>query len=306
MALKIIFMGTPDFSVPILEALHKSEHKIIQVYTQPPKKKNRGQKISITPIHDFANKNKLIVRSPEKLDADHELKFLRDSKPDVIIVAAYGKILPVKLLNLTNIKFINVHASLLPKWRGAAPIQRSIMNLDQETGISIMKIIPKLDAGPVMLKSKISISKNINFEKLSNVLSKLGAKLTLEAINLIEKKKDNFIDQDEAEVTYAKKIDKKESKIDWNVKAEKVVAKINALHPSPGSWFYYNGVRHKVIKAIEVEEKGNPGEIINLNFTIACLHNSIQILELQKEGKSKMKVAEYLKGNKLIKGSNVS
>ena len=231
---------------------------------------------------------------------------MRDSKPDVIIVAAYGKILPVKLLNLTNIKFINVHASLLPKWRGAAPIQRSIMNLDQETGISIMKIIPKLDAGPVMLKSKISISRNINFEKLSNVLSKLGAKLTLEAINLIEKKKDNFIDQDEAEVTYAKKIDKKESKIDWNVKAEKVIAKINALHPSPGSWFYYNGVRHKVIQAIEVEEKGNPGEIINLNFTIACQHNSVQILELQKEGKSKMKVAEYLKGNKLIKGSNVS
>ena len=299
-------MGTPDFSVRILEALHKSEHEIIQVYTQPPKKKNRGQKISVTPIHNFANKNKLIVRSPEKLDADHELKFLRDSKPDVIIVAAYGKILPVKLLNMTNIKFINVHASLLPKWRGAAPIQRSIMNLDQETGISIMKIIPKLDAGPVMLKSKISISKNINFEKLSNVLSKLGAKLTLEAINLIEKKKDNFIDQDEAEVTYAKKIDKKESKIDWNVKAEKVIAKINALHPSPGSWFYYNGVRHKVIQAIEVEEKGNPGEIINLNFTIACLHNSIQILELQKEGKLKMKVDEYLKGNKLIKGSNVS
>ena len=117
-------------------------------------KKNRGQKISVTPIHNFAYKNKLIVRSPEKLDADHELKFLRDSKPDVIIVAAYGKILPVKLLNMTNIKFINVHASLLPKWRGAAPIQRSIMNLDQETGISIMKIIPKLDAGPVMLKSK--------------------------------------------------------------------------------------------------------------------------------------------------------
>ena len=306
MALKIIFMGTPDFSVPILEALHKSEHKILQVYTQPPKKKNRGQKISVTPIHNFSNKNKLMVRSPEKLDTEHELKFLRDSKPDVIIVVAYGKILPVKLLNLANIKFINVHASLLPKWRGAAPIQRSIMNLDQETGISIMKIVPKLDAGPVMLKSKISISKNINFEKLSNKLSKLGAKLTLEALNLIEKKIDNFIDQDEAEVSYAKKISKKESKIDWNVKAEKVIAKINALHPSPGSWFYYNGVRHKVIRAIEVEEKGNPGEIINLNFTIACLHNSIQILELQKEGKLKMKVDEYLKGNKLIKGSYVS
>ena len=306
MALKIIFMGTPEFSVPILESLHKSEHKILQVYTQPPKKKNRGQKISVTPIHNFCNKNELLVKYPEKLDTEKELKFLRDNKPDVIIVVAYGKILPVKLLNLKNIKFINVHASLLPKWRGAAPIQRSIMNLDQETGISIMKIVPKLDSGPVMLKSKISISKNTNYEKLSDELSKLGAKLTLEALNLIENRRENFINQDEEEVSYAKKIDKKESKIDWNDKAEKIIAKINALYPSPGSWFYYNGVRHKVTKAIEVEKKGNPGEIINSNFTVGCLHNSIQILELQKEGKGKMKVTEYLKGNKLIKGSNVS
>ena len=306
MALKIIFMGTPEFSVPILKSIHNSKHKILEVYTQPPKRKNRGQIINLTPIHEFSNQNKINVRCPIELNTEEEINNLKQKKPDLVVVVAYGKILPSKFLNIKNMKFINIHASLLPKWRGAAPIQRSIMNLDKETGISIMKIIPKLDAGPVMLKSKISISKNINFEKLSNVLSKLGAKLTLEAINLIEKKKDNFIDQDEAEVTYAKKIDKKESKIDWNVKAEKVIAKINALHPSPGSWFYYNGVRHKVIKAIEVAEKGNPGEIINLNFTIACLHNSIQILELQKEGKSKMKVAEYLKGNKLIKGSNVS
>ncbi len=305
MALKIFFMGTPEFSVPILESLHKSEHNILQVYTQPPKKKNRGQKIDITPVHNYSNKNNLTVRYPEKLDSDIELEFLREKKPDVIIVVAYGKILPKKFLDIKNIKFINIHASLLPKWRGAAPIQRAIMNLDEETGISIMKIVPKLDAGPIMMRSKIRISKDINYENLSKKLSALGADLIIEALNLIENKKDNFENQDDKNATYAKKIEKNESKINWNDKAEKIIAKINALHPNPGTWFMHNDVRHKIIKAIEVKEQGKPGEIINSKFTIGCSHNSIQILELQKEGKTKMGVSEYLKGNKLETGSNI-
>ena len=287
MALKIFFMGTPEFSVPILESLHKSEHNILQVYTQPPKKKNRGQKIDITPVHNYSNKNNLTVRYPEKLDSDIELEFLREKKPDVIIVVAYGKILPKKFLDIKNIKFINIHASLLPKWRGAAPIQRAIMNLDEETGISIMKIVPKLDAGPIMMRSKIRISKDINYENLSKKLSALGADLIIEALNLIENKKDNFENQDDKNATYAKKIEKNESKINWNDKAEKIIAKINALHPNPGTWFMHNDVRHKIIKAIEVKEQGKPGEIINSKFTIGCSHNSIQILELQKKEKQK-------------------
>ena len=306
MALKIFFMGTPKFSVPILESLCKTKHKILQVYTQPPKKKNRGQKIDITPVHDFSNQKKIQVRYPHKLDTEEELKFILENKPDVIVVVAYGKILPSKFLDLKDIKFINVHASLLPKWRGAAPIQRSIMNQDHETGISIMKIIPKLDAGPVMMKAKIAITKDTNLEKLSNELSRLGAKMLIEALKLIENKKDVFIDQNENEASYANKIEKMSSKINWKDKAEKVLAKINALNPNPGSWFYYNGIRHKIIKAMIVKEKGKPGEIINSKFTIACSQDAIQILELQKEGKKKMEVSEYLRGNKLIKGSNVN
>ena len=306
MALNIIFMGTPEFSVPILKSIHNSKHNVIEVYTQPPKKKNRGQLINLTPIHEFSNKNNIKVRCPDQLNTEEEINNLKKQKPDVVVVVAYGKLLPSRFLNFEHIKFINVHASLLPKWRGAAPIQRSIMNLDKETGISIMKIIPKLDAGPVMMKSKIKITKNSNFLSLSKELSMLGADMILKSLELIEKNSENFIDQVEREATYAKKIDKKESKIEWNTEAKNIIAKINALYPNPGSWFQYKGSRLKIIKAIEVEKKGSPGEIIDKKFTIACSKNAIQILELQKEGKKSIDVSEYLKGNILETGINVS
>ena len=306
MALKIIFMGTPEFSVPILKSLYESNHSILSVYTQPPKKKDRGQKINFTPIYEFSKKNNIELRYPEKLDTEEEISFIKKSNPDVIIVVAYGKIIPAKILDIHNIKFVNIHASLLPKWRGAAPIQRSIMNLDNETGISIMKIIPKLDAGPVMMTSRIKISKETNYKKLSQELSKLGAKLILQSLNLIENGKEKFIDQNENEVTYAKKIDKRESKINWKEHAEKVIAKINALYPKPGTWFIHNGMRLKILKAIEIEETGEPGQIIKPNFTVACAKNAVQLLEIQKEGKKIMKASEYLKGNKLLIGSNVN
>ena len=306
MALKIIFMGTPEFSVPILKSIHNSKHKVIEVYTQPPKKKNRGLSINLTPIHEFSNKNNIKVRCPDQLNTEEEYNNLKKQKPDVVVVVAYGKILPSKFLNIENIKFINVHASLLPKWRGAAPIQRSIMNLDKETGISIMKIIPKLDAGPVMMKSKIKIKKNSNFLTLTKELSVLGADMILKSLDLIEKNLEDFIEQDESEATYARKIEKKESKIEWDTEANKVIAKINALYPNPGSWFEYKGSRLKIIKAVEVEANGRPGEIIDKKFIIACSKNAVQVLELQKEGKKIVKVSEYLKGHILETGFNVS
>lgn len=306
MALKIIFMGTPGFSVSILKTLYNSEHKILQVYTQPPKKKNRGQKENFSPVYDFCKANDLKVKYPERLDTDEELKSFNELNPDLVIVVAYGKIIPTKLLKIENLKFINVHASLLPKWRGAAPIQRSIMSLDNETGISIMKIVPKLDAGPVLVKSKIKILKDTNFENLSDELSNLGSKLILKSIDLIENKKDKYIDQDESQASYAKKVEKSEAKINWNEKAKFILAKINALNPNPGSWFEYKGSRLKIIKAIEVEQHGKPGQIMNDKFTIACSENAIQILEIKKEGKKGMPVSEYLKGNELIIGTNVA
>ena len=306
MALKIIFMGTPEFSVPILRSIYNSKHKIIEVYTQPPKRKNRGQLFNISPIHKFSNKKKIQVRCPDELNTTEEINNLKQKKPDVVVVVAYGKILPSKFLNIENIKFINIHASLLPKWRGAAPIQRSIMNLDKETGISVMKVIPKLDAGPIMMKSKVKITKNSNFKNLSEKLSELGADTIIKSLDLIERNSEIFVDQLEKDASYANKINKTESKIDWNIEAKKVIAKINALYPNPGSWFEYKGSRIKINKAIEIEAEGKPGEILDKKFTIACSTNSIQILELQKEGKRSMNVSEYLKGNILEIGLNVS
>ena len=298
-------MGTPDFAVPILKSIYESKHKILEVYTQPPTKKNRGLKIQNSPIHDFANKLNIPVRYPISFKDDIEIEHIKTINPDIIIVVAYGKILPEALLKIEKVLFINIHASLLPKWRGAAPIQRAIMNSDSETGLSIMKVEPKLDTGPILIQSKIKITKEINYEELSSQMSKLGAKLILEALDLIENGKAEFIPQNEKDATYAKKIEKSESKINWNLEAKKIVAKINALHPNPGSWFQLKGLRIKIIKAIEIKAKGEPGEIINEDLTIACFHNAVKILELKKEGKKKMTTAEFLRGKKIEVGSNI-
>ncbi len=299
MAMKIIFMGTPNFAVPILKAIHESEHKILEVYTQPANKSGRGQKNNYSNIFYCAEQLNLKVRSPKNLETSEEINHIKKLKPDLVVVVAYGKILPSTLLNIDKLLFINLHASLLPKWRGAAPIQRAIMNMDTETGVSIMKIIPQLDAGPIMLQEKIKISREISYEDLSKKMSTIGAKLILDSINLIKNNKANFIEQKESEASYAKKIEKKESKINWSEDASNIIAKINALNPNPGCWFELSGSRIKILKAKEVNISGQPGVILNENFTIACSKNAIQVLELQKEGRKKMTVQEFLRGNKL-------
>ncbi len=216
MSFKIIFMGTPIFAIPILESIYNSNHKILEVYSQPPQKKNRGQKIKNSPVHDFAIKLNIPIRCPDSFEDNKEIEHIKTIKPDLFVVVAYGKILPKKLLNLENLIFLNVHASLLPKWRGAAPIQRAIMNMDKETGISIMKIVPKLDAGPVLIQSRLAISKEINHDEMSAKMADLGAKLIIDALELIKNNKANFKAQDESNVSYAKKIEKSESKINWH------------------------------------------------------------------------------------------
>ena len=306
MSFKILFMGTPEFSIPILKSIFESNHKVIEVYTQPPKKKNRGQKILNSPIHEYAKKLKIPVRNPISLNQKEEIEYIKNLKPDIVVVVAYGKILPSNLLNLKNILFINIHASLLPKWRGAAPIQRAIMNMDSETGISIMKIEPKLDSGPVMLQSKIKMRPNLNFEELSKEMSKIGAKLILDALELIEENKASFISQNESKATYAKKIEKTESKIDWDEDAQNIVAKINALNPNPGCWFEFYGSRIKIIKAKKIIIEGEPGTVLNEKFTIGCSKNAIQILEIKKEGKQKMTTEEFLRGNKIKVGQKLN
>ena len=305
MALKIIFMGTPSFAVPILESILNSHHHLLAVYTQNPKKSDRGQKIKISPIHYFAKEKKIKVRSPQNLDKD-EMMFIQNLNPDVIVVVAYGKIIPPEYLKIKNIKFINIHASLLPKWRGSAPIQRSLMEMDEETGISIMKIIPKLDSGPFLLQEKIQIKKSDNYDSLSAKLANLGSRLIIKSLNLIETNNFKLIDQDETKATYARKIDKKESKIDWNTPAKKLIAKINGLSPFPGAWFEHKKKRIKILEALEVDQTGETGEILDDNLTIACKEKAIQVLSVQKEGKKILKTKEFLSGYLVRKGEKLT
>mgnify|MGYP001266896099 CR=1 FL=1 len=306
MSFKILFMGTPNFAVPILNSLFETKHKILEVYTKPPSKKYRGLKTINSPVHEFSKKNNIPVRCPISLESENELNHFKKLKPDIVIVVAYGKILPQSFLNLDKTIFVNLHASLLPKWRGAAPIQRSILNMDKETGVSIMKIVPKLDAGPVLIQSKIKIFKKTTYEELCSKMSNEGARLIIKSLELIQNNKANFIHQNESQVTYAKKIQKFESKIDWNESADKIIAKINAFNPNPGCWFDFYGARVKIIKAIEVSDAGHkPGTILNDKLTIACSKNAVQILELKKESKKKMSVEDFLRGNKINIGENL-
>ncbi len=299
-------MGTPEFAVPSLNALKNNNYNISVVYTQPPSIANRGKKLIESKIETLAKKFSLKVRNPKKLDNENEYNYFKSIEPDLAIVVAYGQIIPKRFLTVPRFGFINVHASLLPKWRGAAPIQRSIMNLDNESGISIMKIAEKLDAGPIMYQEKIKINENINSQILSKLLSQLGAKSMISAIDKIEKGEENFVEQDHSMATYAKKISKKEAQINWNESSRKVLAQINGLNPNPGAWFKINNKRYKVWKAKIVKIKGRPGEILNDKLVIGCDDFSIKIIEIQKEGKDKQSIEKFLLGNKIKKGLIIS
>jgi methionyl-tRNA formyltransferase len=293
---KVVFMGTPEFSVPILDAIVKSSYKVICVYTQAPKKSNRGQKLNISPIHKYAKDLKLPIRDPKNLNTDEEFKFIKNLNPHIVVVVAYGQIISKKFLNIPKEGFINIHASLLPKWRGAAPIQRSIMNLDTETGISIIKITEGLDAGPVGKKIKIEINESITAEELSQNLSKISSELIIKILDDIFNKKINFIEQNHKLATYAKKIKKNEAEIKWNESAKKILSKINALNPNPGAWFNYKKIRYKVWKAKINEKNGLPGTILDNDFIIGCRDKSLEIIEIQKEGKKKLQLKSFLTG----------
>lgn len=306
MSLKIVFMGTPEFSLKSLESLINSNYKILSVYSQSPKKKNRGQKIKMSPVHKLAKKFNIKIKTPENLDSQAEYEYFKKLRPDVVIAVAYGKLIPKKILNIPKILFLNVHASLLPKWRGAAPIERSILNQDKETGVSIMKIVSELDAGPYLKQVKIKIKKDSQYGDIYKQLSQVGADALIASLKIIESGKANFINQDHKVSTYAKKIQKEETKIDWSQSASNILAKINAFSPNPGAWFNLKNKRIKIIKADEIEKTGKAGVVIDQNFIIGCSTNSIKILELQKEGKRAMKTEEFLIGNKISIGEKLN
>ena len=306
MSKKLVFMGTPMFAVPILKSLYQNGYNISCVYTQPPQKSKRGQKINKSPIQGISETLNLEYRTPSVLNNEEEYNFLNSLDADLAIVVAYGQIIPKKFLTLTKTGFINIHASLLPKWRGAAPIQRSIMNLDQETGISIMRIAEKLDTGPVCNNYKIQLNENLNALEISEKLSSLAAEKILDNVDDILDGKANFIEQDHSNATYASKIQKTEGQINWDENAEKIIGKINGLYPSPGAFFMFNGERYKILKAQVGRAQGNPGSVLSDNLEIACGNNqSIIIKEIQRQGKRPQNIGEFIQGSQIKIGSKI-
>jgi len=303
MSLNIVFMGTPEFSVPTLDLLNKNKLNVVRVYTQPPAKSKRGQKVNPTPIERFCIKNKINLRNPLSLNSEEEFENFKKLFPDVVVVVAYGQIIPEKFLNIAKFGFINIHASLLPKWRGAAPIQRAIMSGDKKIGVSIMKIEEKLDSGPVLASEELELDQNATHGEIEKKLSIMGANLLIESLKNIEEGNLKFVDQVHSEATYAKKIDKGETKINWNLDATKVLAHIHGLSPNPGAWFEHENERFKILRANKFSASGNPGTLLDENLTIACKSDSIQILEIQRQGKNKQTTKDFLLGKKISKGT---
>ena len=304
---KIVFMGTPMFAVPILKSLYQNGYPISNVYTQPPQKSQRGQRINKSPIQGIAETLNLEFKTPKSLkDNNEEYEFFKKIEADLVVVVAYGQIIPKEFLNLSKKGFINIHASILPRWRGAAPIQRSIMNLDKETGVSIMKIAEKLDTGPVCNTYKINLENNLNAQDIGEKLSLLAAEKILDNIDDILDDKATFIEQDHSKATYASKIQKSEGEIDWTESAQNIIGKINGLYPTPGAFFIYNGERYKILKADIGNGIGNPGEVISNYLEIVCGKNhSIKIIEIQRQGKKPQNIGEFMLGSQLKKGSKV-
>jgi methionyl-tRNA formyltransferase len=305
---KIVFMGTPFFAVPILKSLYQNGYPVSVVYTQPPQKSKRGQKINKSPIQGISETLKIDYRTPSSLKNNkEEYNYLKDLDADIAIVVAYGQIIPKEYLNLVKKGFINIHASLLPKWRGAAPIQRSIMNQEKETGFSIMKIREKLDSGPVCNSYKINIMTDDNSETIAEKLSTLAAEKILDNIDEILEDKIKFKEQNHNEATYAAKIEKTEGQIDWSETAENIIGKINGLYPTPGAFFMYNGERYKILRANLAFGSGKIGEVLDNYLEVSCGNKkSIKIVDIQRQGKRPQNISEFMLGSQIKKGSNLN
>lgn len=293
--MKIVFMGTPDFAVPVLEKLTQA-HEVVAIYTRAPKESGRGKKINKTPVHLLAEAKGIPVHTPQSLKSEEEQAIMRQYNADLGIVAAYGLLLPQAILDAFKIGCINVHASLLPRWRGAAPIQRAIEAGDKKSGITIMQMALALDAGDILSQQEVEISQTITGGELHDELSKVGAELlinTLADLAHITPQK-----QDESLVTYAEKIDKAESLIDFNQSTEKLLNKIRAFNPYPAMYFIHNNERFKIYTAEKYEAKGMAGTILEgrKDLIIATLDSAIRVTKIQREGKQPMLIADLLRG----------
>ncbi|MFP3945232.1 MAG: methionyl-tRNA formyltransferase [Alphaproteobacteria bacterium] len=307
MTLRLAFMGTPDFAVPTLAELLAAGHEIAAVYTRPPRPAGRGHKPKPSPVHAFAEAHGLPVRTPASLKGAEEQEAFTALDPDVAVVAAYGLILPKPVLDTPRHGCLNLHASLLPRWRGAAPIQRAIMAGDEETGVMVMQMEEGLDTGPVLLAERVPIAPDETAGSLHDTLARIGATLMVRALAALERDALTPTPQPEEGVTYARKVTKEESRIDWSRPAAELDPVIRGLTPHPGAFFELtdtNGrtVRLKVLRARPVEGGGAPGTILQ-GLTVACGEGALKIEEVQPAGKRPMSAEEFLRGFRPAEGA---
>jgi methionyl-tRNA formyltransferase len=303
MSLRLIFMGTPEFAVPTLLDLVAHGHQIAAVYTRAAKPARRGMKLQLSPVEEEARRLGLAVLTPATLKTPEALKQFRTYQADAAVVVAYGMILPQVVLDAPRLGCFNLHASLLPRWRGAAPINRAIMAGDSATGVMVMKMDAGLDTGDVAIAERTTISDTMTAADLHDALAPLGADLMVRAVAALERGMLQLVPQGKEGVTYANKIDKAETRIDWNKQAREVLRHIHGLSPFPGAWceMPLEGapVRVKILRCQTVDGTGAPGELLGDDLTVACKEGALRILELQRAGKRPMKADEFLRGTQL-------
>ena len=309
MPLRLVFMGTPDFAVPTLSALAAHGHEIAAVYTRAPKPAGRGMKEQVTPVEREARRLDLPVLTPKTLRTAEAAETFRAHKADAAVVVAYGLILPQPILDGTRLGCFNLHASLLPRWRGAAPINRAIMAGDDASGVMVMKMDAGLDTGDVAMAERLAVTDSMTASDLHDALAKVGAALMVRAIDALERGEMNLVPQGADGVTYAAKIDKDEARIDWTKPAREVLRHCHGLSPFPGAWseIELDGqpVRLKILRGELASGRGAPGEMIDANLTVACGEGAIRILELQRAGKQPMMADVFLRGTRLPEGSRM-
>lgn len=306
MSLRVIFMGTPDFAVPVLTRIAEQGHDIAAVYTQPPRPAGRGQAERKSPVHQAAEVLGVEVRTPKNFKNAADRHAFDDLKADVAVVVAYGLLLPKPILDAPTHGCLNLHGSLLPRWRGAAPIQRAIMAGDDRTGVMVMQMDEGLDTGPVAMTAEIPIGPDMTAGELHDEMMQTGAALMGEALEKLEAGTLTFTPQPDDGATYAKKIDKAEARIDWSLPASEVHNRIRGLSPFPGAWFEYDHndkpVRVKVLRAALAGGSGEPGELINDPLTIACGTGAVELQVVQREGRGSMDAADFVRGAGDISG----
>ncbi|MFT6022147.1 MAG: methionyl-tRNA formyltransferase [Ascidiaceihabitans sp.] len=301
--MRIIFMGTPEFSVPVLDALVDAGHEIACVYSQPPRPAGRGKKDRLTPVHARALALGLEVRHPTSLKSDDELTRFAALQADIAVVVAYGLILPQSILDAPTRGCLNIHASLLPRWRGAAPIHRAIMAGDAQTGVCIMQMEAGLDTGPVLLRQTLAIESQDTTALLHDRLSTLGAAAIVDALTQLDTLTPET--QPEDGVTYAAKIDKAEAQIDWSRPAQDIDRLVRGLSPFPGAWFDHAGTRVKVLGSTMADGHGSAGETLDDALTVACGQGAVRLTKLQRAGKGAQDSDVFLRGNPMPKGTNL-